>query len=112
MLIRVIWGRSRYRPLFLAFMDKKMKSNKIPSGSGYLLGLVFGVAIMVTFSVVLGAAFFGIMLGLSFSLSIGIAFECTLAGDKHLPLFQKVMLSMSVVLLALSVVSLLLWDGI
>ena len=89
-----------------------MKSNKIPSGSGYLLGLVFGVAVMVTFSVVLGAAFFGIMLGLSFSLSIGIAFECTLAGDKHLPLFQKVMLSMSVVLLALSVVSLLLWYGI
>ena len=80
-------------------------------GTGYLLGFIFGISIMVSFAAGMGTTFFGIMLGLSFSLSIGIAFECAFAGDKHLPLFQKVLLSLSVILLILSVISLLLWNG-
>jgi hypothetical protein len=93
-------------------MENTKKGKKIPIGTGYLLGLLFGIAIMVAFSVGIGATFFGITLGLSFSLSIGIAFECAFAGDKKLPLFQKIILSLSALLLILSVVSLLLWEGI
>jgi hypothetical protein len=93
-------------------MKKTDIKNKIPVGTGYVIGFIIGLAIMITFAVGMGASFFGIMLGLSFSLSIGIAFECAFAGDRHLPLFQKVLLSMSVILLALSVMSLLLWDGV
>lgn len=91
---------------------KNKETKKIPIGAGYGLGLIFGVAVMVTFAIGMGSTFFGITLGLSFSLSIGIAFECAFAGDKHLPLFQKIMLSMSALLLILSVVSLLLWNGL
>jgi len=91
---------------------KEEKSKKIPVGIGYVLGFVFGLSVMICFAVGIGMTFFGILLGLSFSLSIGIAFECAFAGDRRLPLFQKVLLSLSVVLLILSVVSLLLWNGI
>lgn len=109
LLIRVIGGRVVTGPYFIM---KEDKSKKIPVGIGYVLGLVFGLSVMISFSVVIGMTFFGILLGLSFSLSIGIAFECAFAGDRRLPLFQKVLLSLSVVLLILSVVSLLLWNGI
>lgn len=103
MLIRVIGGRVVTGPYF---MMKESKSKYIPVGIGYMLGLVFGLAIMAAFSAVIGLGFFGILLGLSFSLSIGIAFECLFAADKSLPLFQKVLLSVSAVLLIISVVSL------
>ena len=93
-------------------MGNQKETRRIPAGTGYGLGLIFGIAVMITFAVVMGATFFGITLGLSFSLSIGIAFECALAGEKRLPLFQQVMLSLSAVLLVISVVSLLLWEGI
>ena len=93
-------------------MKKQNETNKIPVGAGYGLGLVFGVAIMIAFAVGIGATFFGITLGLSISLSLSIAFECAFAGEKKLPLFQQIMLSVSAVLLMLSVVSLLLWEGI
>jgi len=90
---------------------KELKRRKgIFPGAGYLLGLIFGLAVMITFSVSLGATFFGIMLGLSFSLSIGIAFECSFAGDKNMPVFQKILLSVSAFLLVLSVLFLLLWE--
>lgn len=92
-------------------MMKESKSKHIPAGIGYFLGLVFGLAIMVVFSTVIGLSFFGILLGLSFSLSIGIAFECVFSADKKLPLFQKILLSVSAVLLILSVVSLFLLDS-
>jgi hypothetical protein len=97
---------------FIMLMEDKNKVKRIPLGAGYGLGLVFGISIMIVFAVVLGAAFFGITLGLSFSLSIGIAFECAFAGEKRLPLFQKIMLSLSALLLLLAVVSLLLWNGL
>ena len=93
-------------------MENKRKIKNIPAGAGYGLGFLFGVAIMTVFSIVLGATFFGLTLGLSISLSIGIAFECAFAGEKRLPLFQKVMLVMSALLLILAVASLLLWNGI
>jgi CHASE3 domain sensor protein len=93
-------------------MEKQKETKRIPIGTGYGLGLIFGVAIMITFAVVMGATFFGITLGLSFSLSIGIAFECAFAGEKRLPVFQQVILSLSAVLLILSVISLLIWEGI
>jgi hypothetical protein len=93
-------------------MKKNKQLNRLPVGAGYGLGLFFGIAIMITFAVVMGATFFGIMLGLSFSLSIGIAFECAFVGEKRLPLFQKIMLSFSAMLLVLSVISLFLWEGI
>jgi len=92
-------------------MNKQKEIRKIPLGSGYGLGLIFGLAIMIAFATGMGATFFGITLGLSFSLSIGIAFECAFAGEKRLPLFQRIMLCVSAVLLLLSVVSLLLWEG-
>jgi hypothetical protein len=81
---------------------------KILPGTGYILGLIFGLAIIIPFSIGFGATFFGILLGLSFSLSMGIAIECAFAGDIQLPLFQKVLLSLSAVLLILSVASLLM----
>ena len=93
-------------------MEDKNEIKRIPVGAGYALGLIFGVAIMITFAVGMGATFFGITLGLSFSLSIGIAFECAFAGEKRLPLFQKVMLVISALLLVFAVISLLLWNGI
>ena|GEM_PF-2073919 len=111
MLIRVIWGPGHIPAPFFMPMKKKEEIKKIPVGAGYSLGLIFGVAIMITFAVGMGATFFGITLGLSFSLSIGIAFECAFAGEKRLPLFQKIILSASALLLVLSVVSLLLWNG-
>ncbi|HSG68350.1 MAG TPA: hypothetical protein VK994_06575 [Bacteroidales bacterium] len=93
-------------------MKKKNECKKIPVGAGYALGLIFGLAMFISFSVGMGNNFFGITLGLSFSLSTGIAFECAFAGEKAMPLFQKILLSLSVVLLILAVVSLLLWDGL
>lgn len=93
-------------------MKKTDTGKRIPVGAGYVLGFVFGLAIMITFTVGMGATFFGITLGLSFSLSIGIAFECAFADDKKIPLFQKILLSLSVLLLALSVISLFLWNGV
>lgn len=72
--------------------------------------MIFGAAIMIVFSVVLGATYFGILLGLSFSLSIGIAFECLIAANKKIPLFQRIMISLSVVFLIFSVISLIMWD--
>ena len=93
-------------------MNKIKSKKKIPLGAGYALGLIFGVAIIIPFSIGLGATFFGILLGLSFSLSIGIAFECAFAEDKKLPLFQKILLSLSAVLLILAVISLFMWDGL
>jgi len=89
---------------------KRSKPKNIVAGLGYLLGLVFGLAVMIAFSIVVGFTFFGILLGLSFSLSIGIAFECAFSGENKLPLFQKVLLSISAVLLILSVVSLFLLE--
>jgi hypothetical protein len=92
---------------------KNSKRKKVfPAGSGYGLGLIFGAAIMSVFSIALGATYFGVMLGLSFSLSIGIAFECLLAGEKRLPLFQRVMISLSLVFLIFSVISLIMWDEV
>jgi hypothetical protein len=108
LLIRVIGGRVVTGPYF---MMKESKSKHIPAGLGYILGLVFGLAIMTVFSVVIGLSFFGIMLGLSFSLSIGIAFECVFSAEKKLPLFQKILLSVSAILLIVSVVSLFLIDN-
>ena len=80
-------------------------------GTGYVLGMIFGLAMLMAFAVGMGNSFFGITLGLSFSLSTGIAFECAFAGDRHMPLFQKVLLSLSVVLLMIAVASLLMWEG-
>ena len=105
LLIRVIGGRVFTGPYF---MMRKSKSKHIPAGLGYILGLVFGLAIMTVFSIVIGLSFFGILLGLSFSLSIGIAFECVFTADKKLPLFQKILLSISAILLVISVVSLII----
>jgi len=108
LLIRVIGGRVVTGPYF---MMKDSKSKHIPAGLGYVLGLVFGLAIMTVFSTVIGLSFFGILLGLSFSLSIGIAFECVFSEDRKLPLFQKILLSVSAILLVLSVVSLFFVDS-
>lgn len=108
LLIRVIGGRVVTGPYFIM---KESKSKHVPAGIGYALGMVFGIAIMAVFSTMIGLSFFGILLGLSFSLSIGIAFECLFAADKSLPLFQKVLLSISAVLLVISVVSLFFIDG-
>ena len=112
MLIRVIWGPGHIPAPFFNSMEKQKKTKKIPIGTGYGLGLIFGIAIIIAFAVGMGATFFGITLGLSFSLSIGLAFECAFAGEKKLPLFQQIMLSLSAMLLVLSVVSLLLWEGV
>ena len=91
-------------------MKRSSKTKGIFTGAGYILGLIFGLAVMVTFSVSMGVTFYGIMLGISFSLSIGIAFECSFAGNRNLPVFQKILLSVSAFLLILSVLSLLLWE--
>jgi len=93
-------------------MEKQKETKNIPIGAGYGLGMIFGMAIIIAFAVSIGPTFFGITLGLSFSLSIGIAFECAFAGANRLPLFQKIILSLSAFLLVLSVVSLLLWEGV
>jgi len=90
---------------------KKKKCTKIPVGAGYGLGLIFGLAMLLPFAVGMGNTFFGITLGISFSLSTGIAFECAFAGDKPMPMFQKVLLSLSVILLMVAVASLLMWNG-
>jgi hypothetical protein len=108
LLIRVIGGRVVTGPYF---MMKESKTKHIPAGTGYFLGLVFGLAIMAVFLTVIGISYFGILLGLSFSLSIGIAFECVFSADKKLPLFQKILLSVSAILLVLSVISLFLLDS-
>jgi len=104
-------GRVVTGPFFM-HMNKRKTKRKIPLGTGYVLGLIFGLAIIIPFLISLGPTFFGFLLGLSFSLSIGIAFECAFAEDKHLPLFQKILLSLSAVLLILSVVSLIMWDAL
>jgi hypothetical protein len=93
-------------------MDEVKQNKNIFRGTGYLLGLIFGIAIMIAFAIGLGATYFGIMLGLSFSLCIGIALECALSEGKWLAHLQKIMLGFSAILLLLAVLSLILLDEI
>lgn len=93
-------------------MDEVKQNKNIFRGTGYLLGLIFGIAIMIAFAIGLGATYFGIILGLSFSLCIGIAVECALSEEKRLARLQKIMLGISGILLLLAVLALILLDEI
>lgn len=91
-------------------MDKTKHDNNIFSGTGYVLGLLFGIAIIIAFAVGFGATFIGIGLGLSFSLCFGISLECKLVEGKRLSRTKKVLLVASCIILMLSIFSLFYFD--